>query len=126
SATPGHVVDVPLVTQTLRDSLDQLKLSIDAMSLAPGDVEGLLASWRFRLTPRLKAAGLELVWEVDELPPWPDGQTPALQQLQYILFEGLSNVLQHSGATRLVLAARVVGDELRLSLIDNGRGWTPA
>lgn len=120
----GHVVDVPLVTQTLRDSLDQLKLSIDAMSLQPGDVVGLLASWRFRLTPRLKAAGLELVWDVDELPCWPTGQTPALQHLQYILFEGLSNVLQHSGATRLVLSARDMGDHLRLSLIDNGRGCT--
>ena len=31
---------------------------------------------------------------------------PALRQLQYILFEGLSNVLQHSGATRLTLSAR--------------------
>ncbi len=123
TATPQGEVDVPLVTQTLRDSLDQLKLSIDAMSLQPGDVVGLLASWRFRLTPRLKAAGLELVWDVDDLPPWPPGQPPVLRQLQYILFEGLSNVLQHSGATRLVLSARVFDDHLRLSLIDNGRGW---
>lgn len=123
TATPQGEVDVPLVTQTLRDSLDHLKLSIDAMSLQPGDVVGLLASWRFRLTPRLKAAGLELVWDVDELPPWPQGQPPVLRQVQYILFEGLSNVLQHSGATRLVLSARVFDDHLRLSLIDNGRGW---
>lgn len=120
---PDTPVDVPLVTQTLRDSLDHLKLSIDAMSLQPGDVVGLLASWRFRLTPRLKAAGLELVWDVDDLPAWPPGQTPVLRQVQYILFEGLSNVLQHSGATRLVLSARVFDDHLRLSLIDNGRGW---
>lgn len=118
--------NLPLVTQTLRDSLDQLKLSIDAMSLQPGDVVGLLASWRFRLTPRLKAAGLDLVWDVEDLPPWPAGQTPALQHLQYILLEGLSNVLQHSGATRLVLSARAGSDHLRVSLIDNGRGWNPS
>ena len=123
TAMPHDEVDVPLVTQTLRDSLDHLKLSIDAMSLQPGDVVGLLASWRFRLTPRLKAAGLELVWDVDDLPAWPPGQPPVLRQVQYILFEGLSNVLQHSGATRLVLSARVFDDHLRLSLIDNGRGW---
>jgi signal transduction histidine kinase len=116
-------VDVPLVTQTLRDSLDQLKLSIDALSLMPGDVEGLLASWRFRLAPRLKAAGIELVWDVERLPPWPAGQSPALRQLQYILFEGLSNVLQHSGATRLVLSARDLEHHIRVSLIDNGQGW---
>lgn len=115
-------VDLPLVTQTLRDSLDQLKLSIDALSLPPGDVVGLLASLRFRIAPRLKAAGIELVWDVADLPPWPPGQPPALRQLQYILFEGLSNVLQHAGATRLVLSARQQGDALLLSLIDNGGG----
>ena len=63
------------------------------------------------------------MWDVDDLPPWPPGQPPVLRQVQYILFEGLSNVLQHSGATRLVLSARVFDDHLRQSLIDNGRGW---
>ena len=117
------MVDLPLVAQTLRDSLDQLKLSIDALSLQAGDVEGLLASWRFRLAPRLKAAGIELVWDVERLPPWPSGHSPELRQLQYILFEGLSNVMQHSGATRLVLSARDLGHHIRVSLIDNGHGW---
>lgn len=121
---PGRAVDLNLITQTLRDSLDQLKLSIDALSLPPGDVVGLLASLRFRITPRLKAAGLELVWDVTDLPAWPQGHAPALRQLQYILFEGLSNVLQHSGATRLTLCARDKGDHLQVSLIDNGRGWS--
>ena len=125
----GHAavkVDVPLVAQTLRDSLDQLKLSIDALSLVPGDVAGLLGSWRFRLAPRLKAAGIELVWDVDALPDWPAGQSSCLRNLQYILFEGLSNVLQHAGATRLVLSAREFGDNIRISLIDNGAGWCRA
>jgi signal transduction histidine kinase len=119
----GHEVDVPLVTQTLRDSLDQLKLSIDALSLVPGDVAGLLASWRFRLAPRLKAAGIELNWDVEPLPSWPEGQSPALRHLQYILFEGLSNVLQHSHANQLVVSARDLGHCIRISLIDNGHGW---
>jgi signal transduction histidine kinase len=121
--TERSPVDVPLVTQTLRDSLDHLKLSIDALSLQAGDVEGLLASWRFRLAPRLKAAGIELVWDVERLPPWPQGHSPELRQLQYILFEGLSNVLQHSGANRMVLSARDLGHHIRVSLIDNGQGW---
>lgn len=122
--SPRHDgVDLGLITQTLRDSLDQLKLSIDALSLTPGDVVGLLASLRFRITPRLKAAGLTLVWDVQELPTWPHGQAHALRQLQYILFEGLSNALQHSGASRLTLCARPFSDRLQVSLIDNGSGW---
>lgn len=115
-------VDLPLVTQTLRDSLDQLKLSVDAMQLQPGDMVGLLASLRYRMAPRLKASGIELVWDVPELPSWPLGAPPALRQVQYILFEAMSNALQHGGATRLVLMARQDADQLVLSLIDNGRG----
>ena len=124
-APAGQAVDLPMVTQTLRDSLDQLKLSIDAMQLQPGDVVGLLASLRFRMTPRLKAAGIDLVWDVPEMPSWPMGTPPALRQLQYILFEALSNALQHAGATRLVLMARQTEGRLTLSLIDNGVGMPP-
>jgi signal transduction histidine kinase len=86
-------------------------------------VVGLLASLRFRIAPRLKAAGLDLIWNVQELPQWPQGQPPALRQLQYILFEGLSNVLQHSGATRLTLSARYKPGAIEVSLTDDGRGW---
>jgi signal transduction histidine kinase len=45
--------------------------------------------------------------------------------LQYILFEALSNALQHAGATRLVLMARQTEGRLTLSLIDNGVGMPP-
>ncbi|RZI80415.1 MAG: hypothetical protein EOP38_22555 [Rubrivivax sp.] len=115
-------VDLRMVTRILRESLDQLKLSIDAMSMPPGDVVGLLASLRFRMTPRFKAAGLTLNWDVDELPEWPQGTQPALRQLQYILFEALSNVLQHAGAQAITLRARHHGDHLLLVVQDDGRG----
>ena len=56
------------VMQTLRDSLDQLKLSIDAMHLSPGDITSLLANLRHRLEPRHALQGLQWVWAVDDLP----------------------------------------------------------
>lgn len=117
--------DIHLVTQTLRDSLAQLKLTIDAMSLPAGDVAGLLASWRYRLAPRLEAAGITLHWDVAPLPLWPAGSPPVLRQLQYILYEALSNVLQHAHATQLHLSARVAGEAIEVVLADNGVGWDP-
>jgi signal transduction histidine kinase len=117
-----QAVDLRMVTRILRESLDQLKLSIDAMSMPPGDVVGLLASLRFRMAPRFKAAGLVLRWDVGELPEWPAGTQPALRQLQYILFEAMSNVLQHAGAQEITLRARLEGDHLLLVLHDDGRG----
>ena len=117
-----QTVDLRMVTRILRESLDQLKLSIDAMSMPPGDVVGLLASLRFRMTPRFKAAGVTLRWDVGDLPDWPGGTQPALRQLQYILFEAMSNVLQHAGAQEITLSAHLVGDHLLLVLHDDGRG----
>ncbi|HET9445314.1 MAG TPA: histidine kinase, partial [Steroidobacteraceae bacterium] len=61
------------VAATLRESLDHLKLSIDAMNLPTGDVNALLASLRYRLQRRIAQAGLAIDWQVDELPHWEQG-----------------------------------------------------
>lgn len=117
-----------LVAQTLRDSLDQLKLSIDAMNLPPGDVNALLASLRYRLQRRIEAAGIALRWQVEALPVWAGGQQgDAMRHLQFIVFEALSNALQHSGATELLISASADADEtIRITLQDNGCGLADA
>lgn len=122
----GGRVEPALVAQTLRDSLDQLKLSIDAMNLPLGDVNALLASLRYRLQRRIESAGLVLHWAVEPLPPWPAGQVDAaaMHHLQFIVFECLSNALQHAQATALTVSAAMdLGDEgLCITLADNGCG----
>ncbi len=112
--------------QTLRDSLDQLKLSIDAMHLQAGDVTALLANLRYRLEPRLKSSGIELQWAVQMLPEQPQLDHAALRQLQFMLFEAFSNVLQHSGASQLKLSAAELDGRITIALADNGRGFDPA
>ncbi len=114
------------VLHTLRDSLDQLKLSIDAMNLPPGDITALLANLRYRLEPRFKAVDIELQWEVDLLPPLRRLDDKAMRQLQFMVFEALSNVLQHAHATQLRIELRSTpqgGAQLRV--IDNGCGFEP-
>jgi signal transduction histidine kinase len=113
--------------RTLRDSLDQLKLSIDSIQLPPGDVGALLAALRYRLSPRFTASGIELQWAVDELVPVQRLDAQAMRQLQFLLFEAISNVLQHAQATGLRIEAAMVGSAgsatVRLSVIDDGRGY---
>lgn len=112
--------------QTLRDSLDQLKLSIDAIHLPPGDITALLANLRYRLEPRLKASDITLQWEVDQLPALERLDDKAMRQLQFMVFEALSNVLQHAQASvlRIELLATARGGA-RLRVIDNGCGFDP-
>jgi signal transduction histidine kinase len=110
--------------QTLRDSLDQLKLSIDAMNLPPGDITTLLANLRYRLEPRFKASDIALVWDVDLIAPLPQLDAKAMRQLQFMVFEALSNVLQHAQASELRIELRgCEGGGAQLRVIDNGRGF---
>ncbi len=114
------------VLQTLRDSMDQLKLSIDAMNLPPGDITALLANLRYRLGPRFTACDIELQWDVDLLPPLARIDEQAMRQLQFMVFEALSNVLQHAHASELRIELRATpqgGAQLRV--IDNGCGFDP-
>ena len=112
------------VLHTLRDSLDQLKMSIDAMNLPPGDIAALLANVRYRLEPRLKASDIELIWRVQEMPPVLGLDDKAMRHVQYMVFEAISNVLQHAHASVLQIELRSTptgGAVLRL--MDNGCGF---
>ena len=118
------------VLLTLRDSLDQLKLSIDALNLPPGDVTALLANMRYRLEPRFRSMGLALEWALVPLPELPYLDASAMRQLQYIFFEALSNVMQHAHASVLRIEATPVlatqggvQHRVRIRICDNGRGF---
>ena len=111
------------VLRTLRDSLDQLKLSIDSIHLPPGDVGALMAGMRYRMTPRFAASGITLEWAVDDVTPVAGLDGQAMRQVQLLLFEAISNVLQHAGASTLRLEAEMRGPVLHLRVIDNGCGF---
>ena len=127
------------VLQTLRDGLDQLKLSIDSIHLAPGDVTALLANMRYRLGPRFVGMGIELQWDVDLLPIRSKLDASAMSELQFMLFEALSNVLQHARARVLRVEAHArtssacgrphsegaTVDQVYVRLIDDGCGFDP-
>ena len=116
-------VDHAEVLLTLRDSLDQLKLSIDSMSMSPGDVTALLANMRYRLGPRFAASDIELEWDVDLLAPVPRFDADAMRQLQFMVFEALSNVLQHSHASVVRIRACDTAEGVQLSIADDGCGF---
>jgi signal transduction histidine kinase len=115
-AVPGEVATM------LRESLDQLKLSIDAMNLPTGDVNALLASLRYRIQPRIENAGVVLQWDVDELPIWPPPGEASMRHLQFLLLEAISNALQHANAATLLLRARSQPGRIEVTLADDGCG----
>jgi signal transduction histidine kinase len=112
----------------LQDTLDHLKLTVDAMQEIGGDIGSLLGALRYRLAPRLQAAGIELSWEVEHLPLMVDWNIQHSRDLQMLLFEAFSNLIAHSGAKHAHLAAICANDEaagpvVRITLGDNGTGF---
>lgn len=92
------------MARVLTECIEDLKLSIDSLEHSDADLLGLLAALRFRLGPRLQAAGLTLHWRVEDVPPlpWLDPQS-ALHILR-ILQELLTNIVKHSGARTIEIA----------------------
>ncbi|MET3380697.1 sensor histidine kinase [Variovorax paradoxus] len=111
----------------LRDAVDQLKLTVDAMHGCEGDVASALGSVRYRLGPRLQAAGIELHWDVGPLPLMTGWSVRESHQTQMLLFEAFANLMAHAQATRASLGARLVptstGEIIEIELRDNGRGF---
>ena len=102
-AQESHLTEADMA-RVLTECIEDLKLSIDSLEHSDADLLGLLAALRFRLGPRLQAAGLTLHWRVEDVPPlpWLDPQS-ALHILR-MLQEVLTNIVKHSGARTIEIA----------------------
>lgn len=113
------------LVQNLRETLDHLKLTVDAMQDTEGDIASLLGALRYRLGPRLEAAGIQLSWSVASLPAVSAWTLPQSRDLQMILFEAFSNLIKHAAASQVVLSAHhnLEQETIEIALQDNGRGF---
>jgi signal transduction histidine kinase len=121
-AEQGEVQPAALVG-LLRECVDDLRAVIDSLEPVDNDLAALLATLRFRLGQRLDAAGIQLDWRVQDLPPlaWL-GPSEALQVMR-IVQEALANVVKHARARRVQLTAARVGEQVELCIRDDGEGF---
>lgn len=116
-----------MLVRQLREALDHLKLTVDAMQDTEGDIATLLGALRYRLSPRLEAAGIALQWEVAPLPMMENWTVRHSRHLQMILFEAFSNMIAHAGASQARLRAwhddEAGSAAIRITLADNGNGF---
>lgn len=117
-----------VITEQLREALDHLKLTVDAMQDIDGDIASLLGALRYRLGARLDAAGVRLAWSVDPLPAIETWSLQQSRDLQMILFEAFSNLVVHSGAANASLRAAYKPEQgiIHIELSDDGVGIEPS
>jgi signal transduction histidine kinase len=114
------------VASVLRESIDDLKLTIDSLEPMGDDLLTLLGTLRFRLGKRLEAAGIRFEWHVQETPPLPWLNSTASLQILRILQEALTNVLKHAAADVIRVETGSGADHVFIRLLDNGRGFDVA
>jgi hypothetical protein len=110
------------VADTLRGSIDEMRIAIEALASEEQDFRTAFGNFRFRWDARLREAGLVPQWHLDvpdevlRLPPH-----DALQLLR-IVQEALTNVLKHAQARQVVVRLRQHADRLEFVVEDDGRG----
>jgi signal transduction histidine kinase len=111
------------IVEVLRDCVDDLKLTIDSLEPVDDDLLLLLATLRYRLEPRLEAAGVKLQWDVDAVPSlgWlnPELSLHILRMVQ----EVLTNVLKHAQAKVIRVAATHDAEYISIVIEDDGIGF---
>lgn len=88
-------------------------------------MKNLAENGRIKRPLRLGFRGIrdELQWAVDLLEPLERLDAQAMRHLQFMVFEALSNVLQHAQASVVRIEANRVDGGVGLRIIDNGRGF---
>jgi signal transduction histidine kinase len=123
SLVRAHAPYAQLETHTA-DALQGLRIAVDAIQPVNGNLAAVLATLRHRLQPSLNAAGVTLVWRVDDLPRLTGLSPQKIQHIQRIVMEAFSNVIQYAKATTVTVTACLLLDPARIQICiaDDGIG----
>lgn len=120
---PGRTVGPAQVVATLKELRDDLRLIIDTTTHEQDiDLAGLIAPLRHRWSERFEAMAMESSWTVEGVDGIRLGAMRVLELLRF-LQEALTNVLKHSGASRVQVSVRCEGEYLAVDVRDDGRGF---
>lgn len=111
------------MSRELEDSLQELRLIVDSMDTADGDLELALGALRGRLEPALYTAGIALEWDAGELGAQPGYGPQEVLSIYRILQEAVTNAIRHSGAKHVAFKSRInEAGKIQISLVDDGKG----
>jgi signal transduction histidine kinase len=122
----GEQVNTQVITGMLNHALEELRMTLDSLEPTEGDLPSILGTLRRRIAPALEAAGIELVWSVQEVPPIAFGVTGlesrGVMHLFRCLQEVFANIIKHAGATRVEVKTWASDAFVYVSVADNGKG----
>jgi signal transduction histidine kinase len=120
SAGPG--LDAAALEGMLNHALDELRLTLDSLEPMEGDLPTVLGMLRRRIEPALRGSGIELVWQVQEVPAVVGLEAQDVMHLFRCLQEVFANVAKHAQASRVTVRTGTDAQRVVLSVTDNGVG----
>jgi signal transduction histidine kinase len=110
----------------LGHALEELRMTLDSLEPMEGDLPAILGTLRQRIAPTLTAAGIELDWQVEEVPPVSvHGQAMeprGVMQLFRALQEIFANIVKHAHAKRVSVRTWHDDQHVYLRVADDGVG----
>jgi signal transduction histidine kinase len=110
------------IAQIIQDSLDDLRLIIDASS-AHSHLMQALAAWRNRWDPRLDALGIELQWQMDEHVGEQTVPAQTVLQMLRLLQEAVINAVKHAHTQCIAVEVALQSGCVALTIRDHGQGF---
>lgn len=110
------------IAEALRQCIADMRIALDALAPDAPDFRMALGNFLFRWQRQLGEAGMQASWTIDVPDDAPTLMPQSSLQLLRIAQEALTNVLKHSGATKVRVHLRQAGDALELEIVDDGRG----
>ena len=104
------------------DCIADLHLIVDVMKADAISLHDALVDLRFRLDRRLQSSNLKLQVDFD-VKSAPFIEQDAIIQILRIIQEAISNAIQHSCATEIILKVVYSRNELAVEIRDNGKGF---
>jgi signal transduction histidine kinase len=126
SQSAAQSADPKQLEAMLGHALEELRMTLDSLEPMEGDLPAILGTLRQRISPALAAAGIELEWQVEEVPPVAIHGQPmeprAVMQLFRALQEIFANIVKHAQAKSVTVRTWHEAPYVFLSVADDGVG----
>lgn len=119
------VLDAQSVEAMIHHALEELRMTLDSLEPMEGDLPTILGTFRQRIAPALESAGIQLVWDVQEVPALSALDSRGIMHLFRCMQEIFANVVKHARATAVVVRTAADDQAVYLNVEDNGIGFTP-
>ena len=119
------IAEPAAVAEGLQAVIDEMRLMVDSMDSVGESLSSALATFKARVEPRITVTGIAFDWHEDvSIAAISDFGPRDVLQIFRVLQEAVTNALKHAECSRIAVEARRQGDNLLLTVEDDGKGIT--